>query len=70
MRDRTTYPGVPAELRTYVRTEFRGDGAEVRRMLAQAAETARSKPSAPSRRGVLSTLFEALGAAFARPGGA
>lgn len=70
MSERTTHPRVPAALRDYVRTEYAGDGAEVTRMLAEAAETRRSASRASSRRGVLSGLFEALGAAFARPGGA
>lgn len=67
MRDRPAYPGVPPELRNYVRTEYAGDGAEVCRMLAEATRAA--KP-AGQRRSVLSALFEALGAAFPRPGGA
>ncbi len=67
MKDRSAYPGVPSELQGYVRTEYAGDGAEVCRMLAGAARTAHP---VSQRRTVLGALFEALSAAFPRPGGA
>ncbi len=67
MRDRSAYPGVPRELHGYVRTEYAGDGAEIRRMLAGAARTAHA---VSQRRSILGALFEALSAAFPRPGGA
>lgn len=60
---------VPEDLQTYVRTEYGGDGAEVRSMLARARANGRSAAPASSRRSVLSALFEALSAAFPRPGG-
>ncbi len=61
---------LPADFQTYLRTEYGGDGADAAWMMAQARRSARSAASQSSRRGVLSALFEALGAAFARPGGA
>lgn len=61
---------VPADLQTFVRTEFGGNGTDAEWLLTQARRSARSASPKSSRRGVLSALFEALGAAFPRPGGA
>ncbi len=60
---------VPEDLHTFLRTEFGGDGAEAGWMLSQVRRSKRSATPKSSRRGVLRGLFEALGAAFPRPGG-
>lgn len=67
MGDRRTYFGVPPELRSYVKTEYAGDGGEVVRMLAEAARAPRPTRQ---RRGFLSALFEAVEAALPSAGGA
>lgn len=70
MYDHRATDELSKDLRTYVRLEYGGDGAEVRRAIL----AARTKDQAASRlasgRGILSALFEALSAAFPRPGGA
>lgn len=70
MGDRRAGRGVPEELHTYLRTEYGGDGADAEWMAAHARSRERSAAPKSSRRGVLSALFEALAAAFPRPGGA
>jgi len=60
---------IPADLRTYIRVEYNGDGAEVRRMLAETRRRAPRGNGTRQRRGILSALFEALESAIPRPGG-
>ncbi len=69
MSDHRVDRRVPEEIHTFLRTEFGGDGAEAGWMLSRVRGRRPATPKS-SRRGVLSGLFEALGAAFPRPGGA
>lgn len=62
-----------AELSTYIRTEYAGDGVPV---LEASARAGRGTPASPDARedrkvrGVLARVGEALAAALAKPGGA
>jgi hypothetical protein len=69
MEDQRVNDGVPEDLRTFLRMEFRED-AGAQRMLAEARRRAAPAKRSADRRSVLSALFEALGAALGRPGGA
>ncbi len=69
MHDHGVDRRVPENLQTYLRTEYGGDGSDAAWLLSQ-ARSQRSAAPKSSRRGLLSGLFEALGAAFTRPGGA
>ncbi len=73
MDDRRPLASMDAGLRTYIRTEYAGDGVPVHDATAR---TGRGTP-APSDaredrkvRGVLARVGEALAAALAKPGGA
>ncbi len=59
--------GVPAGLRGFARTEFRGDGGAVVRMLEEWEETAAARKAARGR-GLLREFVAALESAFASPG--
>ena len=69
MSDRKGNARMSEDLQRFVRLEYNGDGAEVRRMVAQARRTARPANGNTARRGFLSALFGALASAFPRPGG-
>lgn len=68
MRDRGATSGVPASLQTYVRTEYNGDGVEVRKMIAQSRRKAPRQGNG-AQRGFFRYLFDVLEAAFTSPGG-
>lgn len=70
LSDRRVDHRVPGDLKTYLRLEYNGVGADAEWLVTQARKGPRSAAPKSSRRGVLSGLFEALSSAFPRPGGA
>lgn len=72
-RMRTDVPQVRGELRTYLHTEYNGDGAAVIAAVQRSRRAARARTNARTFRTVVETLAripEALVAALTAPGGA
>lgn len=72
-RMRTDVPLVHEDLRTYLHTEYNGDGAAVIAANMRARRAARARANARTFRRVVQTLAripEALAAALTAPGGA